>query len=601
MFFKKFDRISPLISLSFKGENMHSSILSGILSILAYSFTIVFGIYYFLEFILKEKPSAYFFTRFIQDAGKLTLNTSSLFHYLYLLDKTSHSIVSFDLDMIRVVGLNSINIESYYSSTNLELIPHWIYGLCKNEIKENDIGDLIENNEEFEKSVCISKYYNPNTKKYYNTNDNNFIWPSIEHGMSSPDYSFYGIIIEKCKDENLRKLSGLNNCKNNDIIDKYVYSKGIVLEIIDHYSDVLNYKEPFTKYFYSISNLLFPKSYTINNLNFNPALLKTHNGIILDNVVEEKSYLFSQNEKVTMDEAIEEKDEEGRPKIDQNGEKIYKSTGIISSYYFFLQNRLQLYDRNYKRLQDILSNIGGLSRTFFFIANIINAFVSNYITLSDTEQLLLSIDNTNYYNEKIINQKSYIIHNKENNEKDKTMFPPKRNNNNRINFQQLSNNQRLTKDGDTISENRNLEETAQQKHNLLASKKNSNNSSNFNNKEEAKIEVNETKNIEIKFESKNYNKSRNLELKDDNKEKEFLGNQPINKLLNESKKEEINNQNKRQKYFNWFDYIFFTFHCGRNNPIISYYKNYRNKVISEENFIRGQLDIFRLEKIFKVE
>ena len=90
-------------------------------------------------------------------------------------------------------------------------------------------------------------------------------------------------------------------------------------------------------------------------------------------------------------------------------------------------------------------------------------------------------------------------------------------------------------------------------------------------------------------------------MKDDNKEKEFLGNQPINKLLNESKKEEINNQNKRQKYFNWFDYIFFTFHCGRNNPIISYYKNYRNKVISEENFIRGQLDIFRLEKIFKVE
>ena len=85
MFFKKLDRISPLITFSFKGDNMHSSILSGILSILAYIATTVFGIYYALEFIKKEKPSAYFFTRFIEDAGKLTLDSSSLFHYLYLL------------------------------------------------------------------------------------------------------------------------------------------------------------------------------------------------------------------------------------------------------------------------------------------------------------------------------------------------------------------------------------------------------------------------------------------------------------------------------------------------------------------------------------
>ena len=75
----------------------------------------------------------------------------------------------------------------------------------------------------------------------------------------------------------------------------------MILQIIDHYSDVLNYKEPFTKYFYSISNLFYQKSYTINHMNFNLALLKTHNGIILDNIVEERSFLFSDNEKVTMD------------------------------------------------------------------------------------------------------------------------------------------------------------------------------------------------------------------------------------------------------------------------------------------------------------
>ena len=36
-------------------------------------------------------------------------------------------------------------------------------------------------------------------------------------------------------------------------------------------------------------------------MNFNPSLIKTHNGIILAHVIEEQSFLFSQNEKVTID------------------------------------------------------------------------------------------------------------------------------------------------------------------------------------------------------------------------------------------------------------------------------------------------------------
>ena len=73
-----------------------------------------------------------------------------------------------------------------------------------------------------------------------------------------------------------------------------------------------------------------------------------------------------------------------------------------------MQNRLQIYGRNYKKLQDILSSIGGLSRTFFLLANIINSFFSGYFTLSDTEELLSSIDNTDFYYEKIKNQKYQI-------------------------------------------------------------------------------------------------------------------------------------------------------------------------------------------------
>ena len=483
MFLRKCDRISPLITLSFKGDNMHSSILSGILSIIAYATTTIFGILYVLEFINKEKPSAFFFTRFIKDAGKISLDPSSLFHYLYLINKTTHEMIPFDLEMINIVGIEQINIEIYYSSTDLELIPHWIYGYCKNYEDVSSISHLINDTEEFDNSICIRKYYNPKTKQYYDTNDNaNFVWPSIEHGMSHPDFTFYGIIVEKCKDNNLRNLLGFEKCKNKHQIDNYIYSSGIILQIIDHYSDVLNYKEPFAKYFYSISNLFYPKSYTLNNMNFNPAKLKTHNGIILDNIVEQNSFLFSQNEKVTMDEEIEIKDEDGHPIYDENGNKIYKSTGIVMSFYFWLQNRLQLYDRNYKRLQDILSNIGGLSRTFFLIANILNSLFCNYVTLLDTEELISSVDNINFYNEKINNKKITFI--EKTNER---MSPPKRKNYNynKNNFQELSNNQRLTKDADNISEKKNTEEIIHQSQNSNINKKILFNNVN-NNKEEKK-------------------------------------------------------------------------------------------------------------------
>ena len=197
--------------------------------------------------------------------------------------------------------------------------------------------------------------------------------------MSNSNKIYYGIIVEKCKNDDLRLLSGLKYCKESEKIENYVYAQVITIYLIDHYSDVLNYQEPFHKYIYSLSNMLYPKYFTINNMNFNPAVTKTHNGIFLDNIVEKLSFFFSQNEKVTMDEEIEVVDGEGNPLYNEDGSKIIKSTGIVSCFYFWMQNRLQYYERNYKRLQDIMSDIGGLSRVVLIIAIFINALVSNYV------------------------------------------------------------------------------------------------------------------------------------------------------------------------------------------------------------------------------
>ena len=60
----------------------------------------------------------------------------------------------------------------------------WIYGKCNNIIDTQDIDHLIEF-ENFTESACIRKYYNKENKKYYHTNDINFVWPNLINGCWS--------------------------------------------------------------------------------------------------------------------------------------------------------------------------------------------------------------------------------------------------------------------------------------------------------------------------------------------------------------------------------------------------------------------------------
>ena len=56
------------------------------------------------------------------------------------------------------------------------------------------------------------------------------------------------------------------------------------------------------------------------------------------------------------------------------------------------------YGRTYKRIQDVVSNIGGINQAITLIGIYLNSFYNNFIVLSDTELLL----NSSIYNEKKI-------------------------------------------------------------------------------------------------------------------------------------------------------------------------------------------------------
>jgi hypothetical protein len=143
MFIKKFDFLSPPITLYFKGQNTHSSIISGILSLLACSVILGFGIYYALQFINKENPVAYFFNRYIEDAGTFPMNSSSIFSFLQMMNSKELLPKDTDFDSVRIIGLDRITIDNYMKDNDLEHYNHWLYGNCNNDSDTEGIGYLV--------------------------------------------------------------------------------------------------------------------------------------------------------------------------------------------------------------------------------------------------------------------------------------------------------------------------------------------------------------------------------------------------------------------------------------------------------------------------
>ena len=383
MFFKKIDLISPPITIFYKGESAHTSIFSGILSLIVYSISTAFGIYYAVNYIKHANPQVYYYNRYVEDAGIFPMNSSSIFNFIQIIDTVSNIPTPVDFDSIRIIGIEE-TIDIYENNNNLLEYNHWIYGKCNNSTDTEGINDLIDF-QYFTESACIRKYYNKDTKKYYDTNDQNFIWPILKYGCSHPNRTFYGIILEKCRNDSLKVLSDGRKCKSKEEIEEYIYKNSMNLKIIDNYADVVNYENPFIKYFYSVSNGLFENTFTTNHLNLNPATLITNDDLFFENSKEIGSYFFEQNE------------------------KIYKSTksGIYVAFYFWMQNRMQYYERKYSKLQDALSDIGGLASILLTIAYFINYLVSNFVILFDIEALLDEIQSSKKYDKNILRNDIY--------------------------------------------------------------------------------------------------------------------------------------------------------------------------------------------------
>jgi len=574
MFFKKLDMISPPITIFYKGNSTHPSIFSGILTLIGYFVAFYFGIRYSIEYIRHQNPQIYYYNRYIEDAGNFPVNSSQIFSFIQILDTASNTPSPIEFDSVRIIGLET-TVDLYKLDNNLSQYNHWLYGRCNNSSDTEGISYLI-NFDHFTESACIRKYYNKDDKKYYDTNDERFIFPNIIHGCSHPDRTFYGIILEKCRNDSLKFLSDGQYCNTKEHILQYIQKSSINLQLIDNYADVLNYENPFTKYFYSISNGLFEESYTTNHLNFNPATLITNDAIFFDNDKKSLAYIFQQNEKVTA-------------KSDDSG--------IYVAFYYWMQNNMQYYERKYRNFQDALSDIGGLGSLILNLAYILNYLVSNFVILFDTEGLLNEIESSKKFSKNTIQKNVYknMVQNTITNDKNSNNIDNKNNNtkcspirkaNSNLTYNDFSNNGSITNNLFLVCDN----DKIRRKKTKLNSFKNSNQNS-------KKI---------VKFKKYSAKDNKNIDIFRINDRPEINQERKARKSVNFRYMVDLTSINKRYSKINkpvkrmkFLEYITFYFSCGKIHQRISCYDEFRCRIISEENLILNYLNVCKLLKATK--
>ena len=600
MFIRKLDMLSPYITLYFKGERKHSSKFSGVLSIITYIIVFFIGIYYIYDYIYNKVPQAFFFNRYIEDAGNFPLNSSSLFHYIQICEKKSNKPIPFDFSTIMPIGVETGIYDTYMNNPNMiSKINHWLYGHCDDtDIK--GIETLIDH-ENIKKSICIKRYYDSKTEKYYNIGEKEFRYPILKKGCSNPNRTYYGVILQRC--DNIPRFFKSQDiqCKKESDITTEINKYSLKFGIIDNIADILNFDKPLTKYMNEITSVITDGIYKINNLNFNPVNMLTHNGIILDNIINEYSYFFYQNEKLTIDSSTLTKNQ--------------TTNGCLIAIFFWMQNNLQYYERINTKLQDILSDIGGTYSITETIAYIINLLIHNFIIVLDTEDLVIKRDSHNF-NESNRNKRPAILRRAN----QIVMNPPKRQNilgkmlyndedkdideqSSSSKFQKSKNNSNEFHNSNdsncinNINNSNNINSINKINNNIFNNldKENiiNNNNSKIFQKKTDKGVINRKNSFTNDTDTKTDNKDNSIILNNDNKENKENKDIKVNNSIKE-KIDEIDNRPIEKQNFTWLKYLRYLIFCRKNNNGISYYENFRAKLISEENIIQSYLDVYKL-------
>ena len=535
MFIQYLDYLSPPIGIYYKGGLTHPSIVSGILSIISIIIIIYLGVYFSIDLLKRRNPNTFYYNSYVPDAGKFEFNSSSLFHFINMavINKGKFIYQSIDFTIINIVGTEA-SFGNYLASLengSFSILTHWLYGICNKDIHGKGVEKLITY-EFFEQSLCINKYYSADDNKYYDIGDPNFKYPFIAYGTNNENNKNYNIFVHRCHNKIISGILGNNSqCKNSDniiSISDINQTNIINLYFINNNINVLNYYNTFSKFFYRIETVVRKGKYILDDININPVNVKTHDGVAIEHINNEISYAFDRND-ISISDMDDKED-------------------IFICYSFYLKNIMYYYERSYKKIQDVISDIGGFFQIINIIAVYLNKIYNNYIILSDTDKLLHSLIKSEK-NKHIMDSKNYQLKKKS----------KKKSNNNA---------------------SRNINSSTKTKDSLINEKEKNNVKKNKSDNDIYRSDIN------LKNKLKGLNKNF-YDLQPNSKKKRDVKNY-VNLISHGLIKEEKN-------FWNYLLYII-PFK-NKKNLYFSFYEEFRMKIISEEHFMRNHLNIYNLLKV----
>ena len=251
-----------------------------------------------------------------------------------------------------------------------------------------------------------------------------------------------------------------------------------------------------------------------------------------------------------------------------------------------MQNTLQYYERHYDRIQDVLSYIGGISSIVLEVVSILNLLIHNYIVILDTEEISLNSEKKNNKNNDEVIKKTKIFREAKNSKLNpKKLYQPRKQSFNESLQQQSSNYEEIrnveTNQKDISNELKKLKLRKNSIYNLKTNLGGNNMMDNIQN-------------------SRGYFKRKSQNYLDGNygQERNIKGKETTNRAIKE-KKEENESKPLEKQNFNWCNYLGYLICCEKTNKNITYYKEFRAKLISEENIIQNHIDISKSNEYIK--
>ena len=372
MTIRELDFLSPSITLFHFDRRTHTSKLGGVLVIIMIFCCVGYTSYLLFSTITHKRITSIFYKKFEFEAGYYSLNSSSMFHFLQIFSADNGGY--FDEYDSRYIRTYTTFVRSNFNESRIYEFDHWIWDRCREGIDNKNIdSSLFENVQNFTNAACIRYYYNSKEEKYFESNEAGFIWPNLEHGSAQRNNVYLTTVVKKCfNDSRIDKILG-TNCAMKEEINNYLTNYfAIYLYFTDNQVNPLNYSSPITQYLQTISSGIGKsETFVENYVHFAPLKVITNEGSMFGSSKSESSFFFDMNRKGT-----------------ETNNALYFT---ITKYYHIMTNNVQIYERKYDNILDIVSDMGGIFNFCFYIFFCLNYLYNNYIIVSDTNSLFFTV------------------------------------------------------------------------------------------------------------------------------------------------------------------------------------------------------------------